>query len=55
MVVAHALILTLGRQRQTDLSGFKASLVYETNSRIFSAVSQRNIVSKNHFFFVFVS
>jgi hypothetical protein len=27
-------ILTLGRERQEDLCGFKASLVYTVNSRI---------------------
>ena len=31
--MAHALIPSLGRQRQVDLCEFKASLVYRVNSR----------------------
>jgi hypothetical protein len=39
------LIPALRRQRQADLSGFKASLVYIMSSRIAKA-TQRNFISK---------
>ena len=48
-MVAHAfkpLIPALGRQRQADLSEFKASLVYNGSSRTARTVTQRNPVSK---------
>ena len=37
----------LGRQRHTDLSEFKASLLYKASSRTARGVTQRNPVSKN--------
>ena len=40
------LIPVLGRQRQTDLSEFKASLIYRVSSRT-SKATQRNPVLKN--------
>ena len=39
-------IPTLGRQRQAELSEFKASLVYKASSRTIRTVTQRNSVSK---------
>ena len=41
------LILALGRQRQSDLCEFKASLIYKVSFRTARAVTQRNPVSKN--------
>lgn len=38
-----ALLPALWRQRQTDLSEFEASLVYEVSSKIVRAVTQRNL------------
>lgn len=38
------LITTPERQRQADLCGFKASLVYKSESRTARAVIQRNLV-----------
>ena len=41
------LFSALGRQKQEDLSEFKASLVYRVNSRTARTVTQRNPVTKN--------
>ena len=41
------LIPGLGKERQADLSEFKASLVYKVSSRTARTVTQRNPVSKN--------
>ena len=38
------LIPALGRQKQVDLSEFKASLVYKVSSRLARTVTQRNPV-----------
>ena len=37
----------LGRQRQEDLSEFKASLVYRESSRTARVIIQRNLASEN--------
>ena len=41
------LIPAFGRQRQADLCGFKANVIYKMSSRTARAVTQRNPVSKN--------
>ena len=43
VVVAHTFIPALRRQRQADLSGFEARLVYRVNSKI-ARDTQRNPV-----------
>lgn len=45
--VNKSLILALGRQRQTGLSGLKARLVYRTSSKAARTVIQRNTIMKN--------
>ena len=40
-------ILSLRRQRQENLCGFKALVVYRTSSRIGSKATKRNHVSKH--------
>ena len=42
------LILALGRQRQVDLSEFKASLVYRMSSRIGSKAAEKLCLEKQN-------
>jgi hypothetical protein len=46
VVMAHALVVAFGKQRQSDISEFEASLIYRVSSRTARA-TQRNPLSKN--------
>ena len=47
VLMVHALILALGRQRQADLCEFEAGLVYRVSSRTVRA-AQIHLISKNN-------
>ena len=47
-VVAHPLILTLGRQRQVDLCECEASLVYRESSRTGSKATEKPCLKKTN-------